>query len=106
MKPGNFQNQESETNYNLDTIIKIQSGSRVKIKDMLTGKILEIKIVSSAYPEMQEEEVSMWSPIGKTLIGKKDGDVIFVKTPRGIVEYSILDIEVSKGKLKGNSNVF
>jgi len=29
-----------------------------------------------------------------------------IKTPMGIVEYSILDIEVSKGKLKGNSNVF
>ena len=41
-----------------------------------------------------QNKVSSKSPIGIAVIGKKEKDVVHVKTPKGIlVEYSIVDIE-------------
>ncbi|NLE00189.1 MAG: transcription elongation factor GreA, partial [Fibrobacter sp.] len=39
-----------------------------------------------------DEKVSINSPIGKALIGKKVGDEVAIKIPRGTLSYKILDI--------------
>jgi transcription elongation factor GreA len=38
--------------------------------------------------------ISVTSPIGKALIGKKVGDLVKVQTPRGVRELEITDISV------------
>jgi len=37
--------------------------------------------------------ISNESPIGKALLGRKKGDVIKVSTPKGEMEYKIIDIK-------------
>jgi len=41
----------------------------------------------------QYERTSIMSPRGKALIGKKVGDIVVVKAPRGEIKYKILSIK-------------
>ena len=41
---------------------------------------------------MKEKKISVDSPIGKGLLGKKVGDVAEVQTPAGITKFEILEI--------------
>ncbi len=50
-------------------------------------------IVGSQEADPSANKISNISPIGKELIGKKVGDHIQVKTPKGTISYTILKIE-------------
>ena len=43
--------------------------------------------------DLKSNKLSVMSPIGRALIGKAEGDVVTVKTPKGDVEYEIDRIE-------------
>ncbi|RMF81878.1 MAG: transcription elongation factor GreA [Nitrospirae bacterium] len=38
--------------------------------------------------------ISVTSPVGRALLGKEEGDIVEVRTPKGVVEYEILAIRV------------
>lgn len=51
-------------------------------------------IVGSEEADPLNAKISNVSPLGKELIGKKTGDTVSVKTPKGIViDYKVLSIE-------------
>jgi len=39
--------------------------------------------------------ISVASPVGRALLGKTEGDVAEVRTPRGMIEYEILALRVN-----------
>ena len=49
-------------------------------------------VVGSEETDMLSGKISYKSPIGQALIGKKKGDIIFVATPKGDIEYEILSV--------------
>lgn len=51
------------------------------------------ELVSSAEADPANGKVSIDSPLGKGLMGKKKGDTAIVKTPSGEIFYQILDIK-------------
>ncbi len=51
------------------------------------------QLVGSEEANMDFGKISYKSPIGEALIGKKKGDSTTVHTPKGAVEYKVLDIE-------------
>jgi transcription elongation factor GreA len=53
----------------------------------------EYSIVGSVEADPLKGKISNESPVGKTLIGKKKGDAVDVKTPSGIITYTIKDIK-------------
>lgn len=69
----------------------VRLGSRVKVKR--DGKTSEYTIVGSNESNPVEGLVSNESPIGKALLGKKTGDVVTLKIPKGEAKVSILSIE-------------
>ena len=75
---------------NMDTD-KVIMGIKVKVQDP-DGEIEYFHIVSDMDAGISDEKVSINSPIGKTLIGKKIGDDVSIKIPRGTLNYKILDI--------------
>jgi transcription elongation factor GreA len=75
---------------NMDTS-KVIMGTKVKVEDP-DGEIECFHIVSDMDAGLSDEKVSINSPIGKTLIGKKIGDTVSIKIPRGTLNYKILDI--------------
>lgn len=70
---------------------KVIMGARVKVEDP-EGEIEYFHVVSDMDAGITDENVSINSPIGKTLIGKKVGDQVAIKIPRGTLNYKILDI--------------
>lgn len=50
-------------------------------------------IVGSEEVDIVASKISLKSPIGAAVLGKKQGDVAIVKTPKGMVEYTISKIE-------------
>jgi|SRR5690554_3677434 len=67
--------------------------SRVKIKNLKTNKIFDYMLVSPEEADFQAGKVSVTSPVGQGLMGKKAGDKVEVKAPAGILHFEILEIK-------------
>ncbi|ACE06116.1 hypothetical protein Aasi_0733 [Candidatus Amoebophilus asiaticus 5a2] len=66
--------------------------SKVKIKNKKLGKVSTYTMVSEEEADLKEGKISIESPIGKGLLGKKAGEVAIVEAPAGKIEFEILDI--------------
>jgi len=67
-------------------------GSKVSIKREGDKEEREYTIVGSEEANMATGKVSNISPIGEALFGKKKGDKIAVKTPKGQMHYKITKV--------------
>ena len=74
---------------------RINIGCKVKILDIEYNEELEYKIVGSTEANSLKGKISNESPVGKALIGTKEGDVISVETPAGVFQYKVLEIQRS-----------
>ena len=66
--------------------------STVKIKNLKTKKIVEYLLVSPEEADFQEGKISITSPVGHGLMGKKVGEKIQVKAPAGLMEFELIEI--------------
>ena len=66
--------------------------SKVKIKNVKTGMEITYQLVSKTEADLKAKRISVESPIGSGLLGKKVGEVAEIQTPRGIMEFEVLDI--------------
>jgi len=66
----------------------------VKIKEVKKGFTVTYKLVSESETNIKEKKISVNSPIGKGLLGKKVGDIAQIQTPNGIMEFEILEISI------------
>jgi transcription elongation factor GreA len=71
---------------------KIYILSKVKLKDLKTQEQCEYLLVSPEESDFEMNKISVTSPIGKALLGKKKGESVEIKVPVGILKYEILDI--------------
>ncbi len=67
-------------------------GSTVTVYDMDFDEEVVYKIVGVIESDPDKNLVSNESPIGKSLMGKKKGDIVSVETPGGQFEMKILKI--------------
>ncbi len=68
--------------------------TKVKIKNLKVNKEMEYTIVSESEANVKEKKISIDSPIGQGLIGKKKGDKTTIQTPAGAIDFEILDISI------------
>ncbi|WP_294674344.1 transcription elongation factor GreA [uncultured Fluviicola sp.] len=66
--------------------------SRVKIKNVNNNMEMEYTLVAESEADLKEKKISVDSPIGKGLLGKKVGDIADVQTPNGIIKFEVMDI--------------
>lgn len=71
---------------------KIYILTRVKLKDLKTEEECEYLLVSPEESDFEKNKISVTSPIGKALLGKKTGDLVEIKVPVGMLKYQILNI--------------
>jgi transcription elongation factor GreA len=71
---------------------KIYILSKVKLRDLKTQELSEYLLVSPEESDFDANKISVTSPIGKALLGKKKGDSVEIKVPVGILKYEIIDI--------------
>ena len=72
---------------------KVLFGSTVTLEDSETGNQHKYQIVGKYEANLDKGLISLLSPIARALIGKKIGDFVDVKTPKGEKSYEILDVQ-------------
>lgn len=77
----------------LDTS-KVSIMSKVKIKNKKNNMTVTYTLVSEEEADLKANKISIKSPIGQGLMGKKVGDIAIVKAPAGTMEFEILDISL------------
>lgn len=72
---------------------KISVGCMVKVYDEEFEEEMDFKIVGSSESNSLQGKISNESPVGKALIGAKEGDNVAVETEAGEMRYRVLEIQ-------------
>ncbi|WP_289645129.1 transcription elongation factor GreA [Maribacter aestuarii] len=75
----------------LDTS-KVLVLSTVKLKNKNNGMEMKYKLVAESEADLKTGKISVSSPIGKGLLGKKVGDTAEITVPNGTLKFEILEI--------------
>ncbi len=71
----------------------VDIGSTVIIRDVEYGDRETYTIVGSTEVDPTNGRISLKSPIGRALMGRRIGDIVEVQTPGGIVQFEIVEIK-------------
>ncbi len=78
---------------NIDTS-KVTILTKVTITNLATGKTMTYQIVSEKEADLKASKISITSPIGKGLMGKKEGEVAEIQAPSGRISFKIDKISI------------
>lgn len=67
-------------------------GSKVELLDIEFDETFEYSIVSTIESDPDNDKISIESPVGKALLGKKANEIVKVDIPHGVVEYKVLSV--------------
>ncbi len=71
---------------------KVLALSIVKIKNIENKAEFEYTLVADAVSDLSQGKLSVSSPIGHGLLGKKVGDIAEIQVPNGIMKFEILNV--------------
>lgn len=66
--------------------------STVKLKNHTNGAEMKYTLVAESEADLKTGKISVSSPIGKGLLGKKVGDIAEITIPNGVLKLEILEI--------------
>jgi transcription elongation factor GreA len=75
---------------------RVDAGERVTIRDVETEAVHELEIVGPLEVDPTRGRISVGSPIGSALLGRRPGDVVAVEAPRGLLRLEILAIDAGE----------
>ncbi len=75
----------------LDTS-KVLIHSIVKIKNTANGMTFDYTLVADSESDVRNGKLSVNSPIGKGLLGKKVGEVAEIEVPNGVMNFEIMSV--------------
>lgn len=75
----------------LDTS-KVLVHSNVEVKNKSNGVLMKYKLVAQSEADIKTNKISVDSPIGKGLLGKKTGEIAEISVPNGAIELEIISI--------------
>jgi len=73
---------------------KVSILSTVKIKNAKNGAEMKYQLVAEEEADLKANKISVKSPIGSGLLGKKVGEKAQIKVPAGEIQFEILDISI------------
>ncbi len=73
---------------------KVNIQTIVRLKNMKVNKEVTYTMVAESESNLKAGKISVKSPIGEGLMGKKVGEIAAIKVPAGIIEFEILDISI------------
>jgi transcription elongation factor GreA len=77
-----------------DTLTKERAvfGSRVRLENTDTGQDVEYQLVGPDESDLEKGRLSIVSPLGRAVLGKKPGDELVVEVPGGKRTYELVEI--------------
>lgn len=82
----------SMVNLNKIPTDRISYGSTVVLRDLDSGNEVTYRLVTSEESDVAKGLISTTSPIGKSLMGREEGDAVKIQTPRGTKSFEILKL--------------
>ena len=70
----------------------VQILTKVTLKNVKANQQMTYTIVSDTEANLREGKISVNTPIAQGLLGKKVGDVVDIKVPRGVMTFEIMEI--------------
>ncbi|MDR0866510.1 MAG: transcription elongation factor GreA [Candidatus Symbiothrix sp.] len=80
-----------ESQINTDSV---QILNKVTIRNTKNNQKVVYSLVSESEANLKVGKISVSTPIGKGLMGKKLGDVVEIKVPSGVLSFEIMDISL------------
>lgn len=65
---------------------------KVVLENIDTGESVEYKLVGPDESDIEKGRISVSSPLGQAIIGKKEGDEIILQAPGGKRSYELIEI--------------
>lgn len=72
----------------------VQILSTVEMRNVKSGTKMKYTIVSESEADLRSGKISSETPIAQALLGHKVSDIVDAKTPRGIIQFEVLNISV------------
>ncbi|MBU2541210.1 MAG: transcription elongation factor GreA [Candidatus Omnitrophica bacterium] len=67
-------------------------GAKVDLLDLETEEEIHYILVSELEADYEQNKISITSPVGKALLGHKQGETVEIQAPAGLLQYKILKI--------------
>lgn len=71
---------------------KVYLYASVVVKDTSDGEEIEYTVVPADEVKVDEDHISVESPVGIALLGKKVGDTVDIQVPAGVISYEVVRI--------------
>src|SRR6056300_1822400 len=79
---------------NID-LSKVGVLTKVKLKNVANGATMSYSLVAEKEADIKKSKISVSSPIGKGLLGKRVGEIAEIQVPRGTMSFEVLEITVA-----------
>ncbi len=71
---------------------RIVFGAHVELEEHDSAELVKYQIVGDLESDIREGRISVSSPVARALIGKSEGDVVAIETPRGTRRYEVVAV--------------
>jgi transcription elongation factor GreA len=71
----------------------VEIGTTVELKKEGNQDHIKYHVVGPEEADMTLNKISNKSPLGQALCGKKKGEIVSINTPKGLVKYTLVDIQ-------------
>jgi len=71
---------------------RVVFGTRVLLENVDTAETVEYQLVGPEESDVAQGKISISSPLGKAMLGKKPGDAILLMAPGGKRSYELVEI--------------
>lgn len=73
---------------------RVDLGERVRVRDVSSGQPIEVELVGHLEADLAAGRVSVASPLGRALVGLREGEIADVEAPRGRLGFEVLAVEL------------
>jgi transcription elongation factor GreA len=71
---------------------KVSVLSKVRIKNVSNKAEMSYTLVAETEADLKSGKISVTSPIGKGLLGRKAGEIVDIEVPNGVLKFEIIEI--------------
>lgn len=72
---------------------RVVFGATIALLDLESEEEISYQIVGDDEADVKQGKISVNTPVARSIIGKRSGDVVEVKVPSGTKEYEVIDIK-------------
>jgi transcription elongation factor GreA len=70
----------------------VDLGERVRLRNLDTGARVAFELVGALETDLDAGKISAVSPLGTAILGRRKGETVVVRTPKGETRYAIISI--------------